>query len=124
MSIIPYDFLVKQEVSIEEMLQAAREEIKRLQQELGRKNNLSQFGLARFMYDDEMIRFYTGFSSGNVLKSLIDLIKLSAEKMRTWSQVQHGRAKKHGERIVHNELFVNMKKQSLALEDQFFYVVV
>ena len=50
------------------MLPAGREEIKRLQQELGRKNNLSQFGLARFMYDDEMIRFYTGFSIGNVLK--------------------------------------------------------
>ena len=111
---------VRQEVSIEEMLQAAREEIERLQQELVRKNNLSQFGLARFMYDDEMIRFSTGFSSVNVLKSLIDLIKLSAEKMRTWSQVQHDRAKKHGERIVHNELFVNMKKQSLALQDQFF----
>ena len=75
------------------------------------------------MYDDEMIRFYTGFLSGYVLKSLIDLIKPS-EKMRTWSQVQHGRAKKHGIRIVHNELFVNMKKQSLAFRRSIFYVVV
>ena len=44
--------VVRQEVSVEEMLQAAREEIERLRQELDRKNNISQFGLARFMYDD------------------------------------------------------------------------
>jgi len=61
------DAVVRQEVSMEE--------IKRLQQELGRKNNLSQFGLARILYDDEMIRFSAGFSSVNVLKSLIDLKK-------------------------------------------------
>ena len=72
--------VVRQEVSIEEMIQAAREEIERLQQELGIKNNISQFGLAQLMNDDEMIRFYTGFLSGNVLKSLIDLIKPCAEK--------------------------------------------
>ena len=62
-----YDAVVRQEVSVEEMLQAAREEIERLRQELDRKNNISQFGLARFMYDDELIRFYTGFSSSYVL---------------------------------------------------------
>ena len=106
------------------MLPAGREEIKRLQQELGVKNNLSQFGLARFMYDDEMIRFDTGFSSGNVLKSSIDLIKPSAKKMRTWFQVQHGRAKKHGERIVHKELNVNMKKTIPGFRRSMFYVVV
>ena len=72
-------------MSLEEMLQAARKEIERLEQELDRKNNISQFGLCRFMYDDEMIRFYTGFSSSNVLWSFIDVIKASAEKMRTWS---------------------------------------
>ena len=76
------------------------------------------------MYADEMIRFYTGFSSGNVLKSLIDLIKPSAEKMRRWSQVQHGRAKKHGERIVHNELFVNHEKAIAGFRRSIFYVVV
>ena len=48
------------------------------------------------MYDDEMIRFYTGFSSRNVLKSFIDLITPSVEKMRTGSQVQRARAKRHG----------------------------
>ena len=111
--------VVRQEVSLEEMLQAARKEIERLEQELDRKNNISQFGLRRFMYDDEMIRFYTGFSSSNVLWSFIDVIKPSAEKMRTWSQVQRGRAKKPGEGII-NEVFINMKKQSLALEDQLF----
>ena len=58
--------VVRQEVSVEEMLQAAREEIERLRQELDRKNNISQFGLARFMYDDELIRFYTGFSSSHL----------------------------------------------------------
>ena len=51
---------------LEEMLQAARKEIERLEQELDRMKNISQFGLGRFMYDDEMIRFYTGFSSSNV----------------------------------------------------------
>ena len=98
------------------MLQAARKEIERLEQELDRKNNISQFGLGRFMYDDEMIRFYTGFQSSNVLWSFIYPIKPSAEKMRTWSQVQRGRAKKPGEGII-KEVFVNMKKQSLAIED-------
>ena len=67
--------VVRQEVSVEEMLQAAREEIERLRQELDRKNNISQFGLTRFMNDDEMIGFYTGFSSSYVLKSFIDVIK-------------------------------------------------
>ena len=73
------------------------------------------------MYDDEMIQFYTGFSSSNVLWSFIDVIKPSAEKMRTcaWYQVQHGRAKKPGEGMI-NKVFVNMKKQSLAIEDQLF----
>ena len=112
--------VVRQKVSVEEMLQVAREEIERLRQELDRKNNISQFGLARFMYDDELIRFYTGFSSSYVLKSFIDVIKPSAEKMRTWSQVQRGRAKKPVEGIVDDDVFVNMKKQSLAIEDQFF----
>ena len=70
-------------MSLEEMLQAARKEIERLEQELDRKKNISQFGLGRFMYDDEMIRFYTGFSSSNVLWSFIDVIKPSTEKMRT-----------------------------------------
>ena len=37
--------VVRQEVSLEEMLQAARKEIERLEQELDRKNNISQFGL-------------------------------------------------------------------------------
>ena len=53
-------------MSLEEMLRAARKEIERLEQELDRKNNISQFGLGRFMYDDEMIRFYTWFSSSNL----------------------------------------------------------
>lgn len=52
--------VVRHEVSAEEMLQAAREEIARLRQELDTKSNISRFGLARFMYDDEMIHFYTG----------------------------------------------------------------
>ena len=47
----------------QEMFQATRKEIERLEQELDRMKNISQFGLCRFMYDDEMIRFYTGFSS-------------------------------------------------------------
>ena len=111
--------VVRQEVSLQEMLQVARKEIERLEQELDRKRNINQFGLGRFMYDDEMIRFYTGFSSSNVLWSFIDVIKPSAEKMRTWSQVQRGRAKKPSEWII-NEVFVNMKKQSLAIEDQLF----
>lgn len=106
-------------MSLEEMLQAARKEIERLELELDRMKNISQFGLVRFMYDDEMIRFYTGFSSSNVLWSFKDVIKPSAEKMRMWSQVQRGRAKKPGEGII-NEVFVNMKKQSLAIEDQLF----
>ena len=55
-----------------------------------------------------------------MLKSFIDVIKPSAEKMRTWSRVQRGRAKKPVEGIVDDEVFVNMKKQSLAIEDQFF----
>ena len=53
--------VVRAEVPIEEKLQAAMEEIGRLRQEVKRKNNISQFGLARFMYDDELIQFYTGF---------------------------------------------------------------
>ena len=110
---------MRQEASLEEMLQAVRKEIERLEQELDRKNNISQFGLGRFMYDDEMIRFYTGFQSSNVLWSFIDVIKPSAEKMRTWSQVQCGRAKTPGKGII-NEVFINMKKQSLAIEDQLF----
>ena len=67
-------------MSLEEMLQAARKEIERLEQELDGMKNISQFGLGRFMYDGEMIRFYTGFSSSNVLWSFIDVIKPSAEK--------------------------------------------
>ena len=55
-----------------------------------------------------------------MLKSFIDVIKPSAEKMRRWSQVQCGRAKMPVEGIVDDEVFVNMKKQSLAVEDQFF----
>ncbi|KAL9977351.1 hypothetical protein ACROYT_G014743 [Oculina patagonica] len=112
-------YRMRQEVSLEEMLQAARKEIERLKQELDKKNNISQFRLGRFMYDDEMIRFFTGFSSSDVLRSFIDVIKPSAEKIKTWSQVQRGRAKKPGEGII-NEAFVNMKKQSLAIEDQLF----
>ena len=61
------DGVVRKEVSLEEMLQAARKEIDRLEQELDRKKNITQFGLGQFMYDDEMIQFYTGFSSSNVL---------------------------------------------------------
>jgi len=37
--------VVRQEVSLEEMLQAARKEIERLEHELVRNNSISQFGL-------------------------------------------------------------------------------
>ena len=111
--------MVRQEVSVEEMLQAARKEIERLEQELDRKNNISLFGLGRFMYDDEMIRFYTGSPSSNVLWSFIDVIKPSAEKMRMSSQLQRDRAKKPRGGII-NAVFINVQKQSLAIEDQLF----
>lgn len=105
--------VVRAEVPIEEKLQAAMEEIGRLRQEVKWKNNISQFGLARFMYDDELIQFYTGFSSSNVFKAFIDVIKPSAEKMRTWSQVQRSRAKKPAEGIIDDVVFVNIKNNVL-----------
>ena len=112
--------VVRQENSAEEMLLAARKEIKRLTQQLDRKNDISQLGLARFMYDNEMLRFYTGFSSSDVKNSFIDLIKPSAEKMKTWSQVQRGRTKKTGNEVVDDKVFVNISKQTLSIEDQLF----
>jgi len=38
------------------------------------------------------------------------------KKMRMFSQVQRSRARKPGEGII-NKVVVNMKKQSLAIED-------
>ena len=44
--------------------------------------------------------------------------------MRTWSQVQRGRAKKPVEGIVDDEVFVNMKKTIPCYRRSIFYVVV
>ena len=68
------------------------------------------------MYDNEMLRFYTGFASSDVLNSFIDLIKPSSEKMKTWSQVQRSRTKNPGNGVADVKIFVNISKQTLAIE--------
>ena len=107
------------EENINDQLVAAREEIDRLKHELQEIIFLYKFGLARYMYNDDMINFYTGFKSWTILGNFISLVKPTAAKMKTWAQVQRAR----GRQKPKTEEVTILKKQSLCLEDQLFLVL-
>ncbi|XP_078382735.1 uncharacterized protein LOC144665367 [Oculina patagonica] len=50
--------------------------------------SLEKFGLERFSKDPEQIKFYTGFGSYELLKSVFNWLQPYAKNMATWSQVQ------------------------------------
>ena len=105
-------------------LEAAKEEIDRLKQELRKVESVSRFGLARYICSDEMIRFYTGFPSWRLLERFISLVKPTAEKMKTWAQVQRAKGKQNSEEAGVTDSDANSvfssKNQALPIEDQLF----
>jgi hypothetical protein len=104
---------------INENLEAAREEIERLTLELQKMVTLNMFGLSRYMYNDDMIRFYTGFTSWSLLNNFMHLVRRHVSNMRTWSQVQRARKMKKTQK---NQLNFS-RNQTLCLEDQLFLVL-
>ena len=113
--VIDHDYCqVVEQIPIEEQIESARQEIYRLNREI-ELIRCERFGVSRFMYDDALIRFYTGFSSVRLFRSFIELLRPVKQNMKTWSQVQRARSKK-----VTNEIIINARNQSLSYEDQIF----
>ena len=109
------------ESDIQKELASAREEITRLKQELENCTQIHRFGLAKFMYDDNQIRFFTGFPSYKLLNSFLLLVTPNADNMISWAQMQ--RARNSNQPVSEGELELNtspFRHQSLRLEDQLF----
>ena len=79
-----HDYCLAQEKAeeVHSQLVAGKREIERLQKELERATSLSRFGLLRYSYNEEMINFYTGFPSWNLLEMFISLVKPCATKLK------------------------------------------
>ena len=91
--VIDHDYCqVVEQIPIEEQIESARQEIYRLNREI-ELIRCERFGVSRFMYDDALIRFYTGFSSVRLFRSFIELLRPVKQNMKTWSQVQRARSK-------------------------------
>ncbi|XP_078348406.1 uncharacterized protein LOC144633403 [Oculina patagonica] len=84
--------------------------------------SLEKFGLERFSKDPEQIKFYTGFGSYELLKSVFNWLQPYAKNMATWSQVQRS-----GQSPVDYKRKAGVEtstKCTLPLFDQFFLFLV
>ena len=73
------------------------------------------------MYDDNQIRFFTGFPSYKLLTSFLLLATPNADNIISWAQMQ--RARNSNQPVSEGELELNtspFRHQSLRLEDQLF----
>ena len=79
-----HDYCLAQEKAeeVHSQLVAAKREIERLQKELERATSLSRFGLLRYSYNEEMINFYIGFPSWNLLECLFLWSSLVPTKLK------------------------------------------
>nr|XP_033809036.1 uncharacterized protein LOC117364183 isoform X2 [Geotrypetes seraphini] len=99
-------------ISESEMLDAARKEITRLQQQTEVLEG-KLFFLERFSNDSSLINFYTGFRDYATLKDLFLSLKPTTLNMKKWKQCQEDGYN----RVKANE---DPGEESLALIDQFF----
>ena len=111
-----HDYYVKSPESHESQLHAAQDRINELEEEVI-KLKAELFGLARFGYNNKMIKFYTGFKSARLLCEFIKFVKPTASLMKTWSQAQN-RSK-----LVSNSTSpaILFRQTSLSIEDQIFF---
>ena len=107
-----HDYDMKENIAIEDQLDAAREHIDKLEAENARLT-LFRFGAERFSSDDSMMAFYTGFRSYEVFKATFLALEPSASSLVTWSQVQRQR----GAGSIIKDI---QKREQLCLIDQFF----
>ncbi|XP_048105423.1 uncharacterized protein LOC125298638 isoform X3 [Alosa alosa] len=102
--------------SLEDQLEAARQEITRLTQE----NNIlkaSRFSLKHFENDSKLLTFYTGFRDYETLRALFLSLQPTAEGMLRWNQAQ----KMVKQDQTRQEMaLVGFRAESLCLFDQFF----
>ncbi|XP_075470481.1 uncharacterized protein LOC142502819 [Ascaphus truei] len=99
-------------VSETDMLQAAREEIARLQQRTtALEGNI--FFLERFSNDSSLIQFYTGFKDYTTLKDVFLSLKPTEANMPKWRQCQE-----EGDSSVNTDSV--SEEESMPLIDQFF----
>lgn len=98
-----------QPISQSEQLEAARQRIQELEDEL-EKVRVEKFGLERFSNDPKLIRFYTGFPTYNKLKSFFQCIAPHAVGMLTWTQQQRTGKKS----------YFGFSNSKLRLFDRFF----
>ncbi|XP_030070829.1 uncharacterized protein LOC115477858 isoform X2 [Microcaecilia unicolor] len=95
-----------------EMLDAARKEITRLQQQTEVLEG-KLFFLERFSNDSSLIHFYTGFKDYATLKALFLSLKPTTLNMKKWKECQE-----NGYNSVKAD--EDLGEESLALIDQFF----
>ena len=104
------------EKSIEEMLMAAQKRIEELEAVLEKQTLFVQLQ----MKPDSSIRFYTGFSSFEVLAATFKALRPTAENMYSWSQMQRLRNKGTEDAEGLRKTIKNCK---LSLFDQFYLVL-
>jgi hypothetical protein len=106
-----HDYYVEPQ-STEEKLEAALKRIEELEHQF-EIIRIEKFGLTRISGDPDQVRFYTGFSSYEILKLVYDAIVPQACKITSWTQYNR---KKRGitQRISKST------GQKLCLFDQFF----
>ena len=115
-----HDYTVDKDelLSAAQVLENALSHIHELQSEISGLKQVSRFGLElRFGTDDDLIRFYTGFQTSQLLYEFIEFVKPSATKMTSWSQVQRCRLNSHQATAYQPTDF---SSHLLILEDQIF----
>ena len=68
-------------LSAAQVLENALSHIHELQSEIFGLKQVSRFGLERFGTNDDLIRFYTGFQTSQLLYEFIEFVKPTATKM-------------------------------------------
>ena len=109
----------------EEKLEAAQKRIDELEKEVS-QYRLERFGLQRFSNDPDMVKFYTGFTSYELLSTFFQAISPHATKMVKWTQF-HRHRRQQSKRInrsfnskLHpfDQLFMFLHKLRLGSLDQ------
>ena len=99
-------------------LQAVRLHIEEQQQNLD-QIGLEKFGLERFSTDPKKIKFYTDFTSYDILKSFYQCIILYVQTMETWIQFQQQHNTSRGSKVhLIDQLFMFLHKLRLRSLDQ------
>lgn len=102
---LPPEATVNRIKELEMKLKEKESEIQGLQLKI----ETERFGISRFLYDDSMFQFYTGFVSVSVYKTFFDYIKPAASTMTS-----------HYYRATDNITFSGSRSRSMLLIDELF----